>query len=148
MKIKKIAIIKDYSYIHALKATYPKLHYVEVDNAKKGFEGVASGEYDAMVVSLRLATYALHTMGLHNLHVIGKTDMSMHLAFNVKKEWAPLVGILNKAITAMPPEELQQILKRWGPEDIDTPFDMTLFFRSRFFCALSAYSPFLLELFT
>jgi|GEM_PF-212886 len=123
----KIAIIKDYSYIHALKTTYPKLHYVEVDNAKKGFEGVASGEYDAMVVSLRLATYALHTMGLHNLHVIGKTDMSMHLAFNVKKEWAPLVGILNKAITAMPPEELQQILKRWGPEDIDTPFDMTLF---------------------
>ncbi|ACZ11943.1 transporter substrate-binding domain-containing protein [Sulfurospirillum deleyianum] len=123
----KIAIIKDYSYIQGLKAAYPKLHYMEVENAKKGFEGVASGEYDAMVVSLRLATYALHTMGLHNLHVIGKTDMNMHLAFNVKKEWEPLVGILNKAIAAIPPEELQQILKRWGPEDIDTPFDMTLF---------------------
>lgn len=122
----RIAVIKDYAYVDEIKKLYPKLNFVEVTNIKQGMEGVASGQYDALLCSLTLATYSIGEMGLHNLHVVGKTDVMMELGLSVKKEWAPLVEILNKALSSITPEESQQIIKRWGPTDVEVPFDFTL----------------------
>ena len=121
-----IAVIRDYAYVDKVKQQYPTLNYREVTNAQEGMASVASGEVDAFLCSLTLATYSIGNMGLYNVHVAGKTDFSMELGLSVRKELAPLVPLLNKALTSISQEEIQQIIKRWGPTDVEPPFDFML----------------------
>jgi len=121
-----IAVIRDYAYVDEIKQQYPKLNYLEVQNVQEGMAGVASGEFDALLCSLTLATYSIGKMGLYNVHVAGKTDTVMELGLSVKKEWAPLVPILDKAIASITQEEAQEIVKHWGPTDVESPFDFML----------------------
>ncbi len=118
-----IAVVRDYAYVDKVKQQFPKLNYLEVANVHDGMESVASGEVDAFLCSLTLATYSMGNMGLYNVHVAGKTDFSMELGLSVKKEFAPLVPILNKALASITQEETQEIIKQWGPNDVEPPFD-------------------------
>jgi len=121
-----IAVVRDYAYVDQVKQQFPKLNYLEVANVHDGMASVASGEVDAFLCSLTLATYSIGNMGLYNVHVAGKTDFSMELGLSVKKEFAPLVPILNKALASITQEETQEIIKHWGPTDVEPPFDFML----------------------
>lgn len=109
----KIAVIKDYSYLNAIYAQYPNLNYKQVNHATEGLEGVASGQYDAMLCSLALATYKINELGLSNLQIVGKTDFTMHLGFTVKNEFDPLASILEKIIEAHAFGEHKDMLNKW-----------------------------------
>lgn len=122
----KIAVIKDYSYLDAIFEQHPKLNYVKVNNATEGLEGVASGQYDAMLCSLALATYKINELGLSNLQIVGKTDFTMQLSFTVKNEFAPLASILEKVIEAHAFTEHKDMLNKWEAFTLKKGVDYTL----------------------
>ncbi len=110
----KIAIIKDYGYTAQLFETYPKMHFIEVENAQEGLLGVSSGKYDAMLGSLASIQYLISKMRLDELTIVGKTSVMMEVTLFVDKEEPLLYTILNKAIHAIPIIEQQKIIDRWN----------------------------------
>lgn len=128
LKNDKIAVIKDYGYLSEIYQQYPNHHFIEVKNIDIAMGGVASGEYDAMLCSLTLATYSISNMGLYNLHIAGKTDTMMEISFNVKKEWEIFTTILNKALNSITPQESKEISEHWVSVHTQTPIDFTLIF--------------------
>jgi len=113
LKGKKVAVIRNYGYLDVIFKKYPSLNYIEVENAKEGLEGVSAGEFDAIICSLTLATYAINDLGLHNLHIAGQTDVSMELGLGIRKDWKILIGIINKVISSISQGKKQEINKKW-----------------------------------
>jgi diguanylate cyclase (GGDEF)-like protein/PAS domain S-box-containing protein len=110
---KKIAVIKDYGYTADIFATYPQIDFIEVENIQEGLEGVSSGQLDAMLATMSLASYHIAAMGLHNVRVVGKTPIIMDLTLFVAKDQPLLHSIINKALNALPENDSQQILEGW-----------------------------------
>ena len=113
LKNKKLVMIKDYGYVHKIEQKYKDIHFYKVKNIQEGLEDIATGKYDAMLVTMALGSYAIHTMQLSNLQIVGKTEFSTQVGFAVAKENAPLVGILNKAFKTIDEHTKQAILSQW-----------------------------------
>jgi len=113
LKNERIALGRRHSFLKSVFENYPNLNYREVNSIEDGLKGVASGEYEAALVTLNTGTYNIAKHGLHNLQVVGKLIFEMDLGFQVKKEYAPFVGILNKALSSITQEEHQRISNKW-----------------------------------
>ena len=127
LKNDKIAVVADYSYVNDIYEQYPNLHYVKVPNATAGLEGVASGQYDAMLCSLSLAAYKISELNLNNLQIVGKTDFVMHLGLSVKKEWEIFASILKKVLEVHSDDEHRNILNQWESLIKEQGVNYTLF---------------------
>ncbi len=110
---KKIAIIKDYGYTADIFKSYPEIDFTEVENIQEGLEGVSSGQFDAMLATMSLASYHIAAMGIHNVKVVGKTPIIMDLTLFVAKDQPVLHSIINKSLHALPENDTQQILQDW-----------------------------------
>ncbi|MDD3463599.1 MAG: transporter substrate-binding domain-containing protein [Sulfurospirillaceae bacterium] len=108
-----IAVMKEYGYLSQVYKQYPELKFVEVQNVQEAMAGVASGEYDAMLASLTLATYTIGKMGLYNVHIAGKTDTVMELGIGVRKDWEIFAKILEKGLDSITQEESKNITQSW-----------------------------------
>ncbi len=111
LQYESIAIIKGYRYIDSIRKKYPDYNFHEVENIQEGLEGVAAGEYDALLASMALSTYTIGQMQLSNVKVVGKTEFDIRLNFAVRKEFAPLVEIINKV--RIGENRGHDILKKW-----------------------------------
>jgi PAS domain S-box-containing protein len=121
LKGAKVAVLLGGGYVEELKQRYPELDYVEVENIKKGLHGVSLEDYDAFIESVGNCTYNINDQSLNNLKLNGDTDILMRLGLGVRNDWPELVGILNKAINAVPPSELNAIKAKWMKVLVETP---------------------------
>ena len=111
LQYEDIAVIKGYRYVEEIKNKYPDYNFHEVKNIQEGLEGVATGKYDAMVASMALATYTMQKLQLNNIKVVGKTKFEIKVLFAVRKEMAPLVGIINKVYIGE--KKRHELLREW-----------------------------------
>ena len=111
---KKIAIIKNYGYTSKIKKKYPDIDYLIVDNIQDGLLAVSTGEADAAFCTMALGSYTISQMGLHNIKIVGKTEFSTKLAFGIRKDYALLVSMFNKAIDNIPPQKKTCYFKPMG----------------------------------
>jgi len=123
---KKIAIIKDYGYTDAVYKRYPYIKFHEVENIQEGLNGVATGKYDAMVATMALGTYTIVQMQLHNLKVVGKTDIVMELTLFIDKNESILYSIINKAIKNIDTKQKQVISEKWVKYEYIEKTDYTI----------------------
>lgn len=113
IKNKKIAIVKDYGYTSDIFKYYPDIKFIEVENVHKGIEGVSSGQFDAMLATIALATYTISDMGVNNVKVVGKTKVVMELTLFVDKNKPILHSIINKALKSISLYDSNEISQRW-----------------------------------
>lgn len=111
LQYESIAIIKGYRYIDSIRKKYPDYSFYEVENIQEGLEGVAAGKYDALLASMALSTYTIGQMQLSNVKVVGKTEFEIKVNFAVRKEFAPLVDIINKV--HIEEKKGHELLKEW-----------------------------------
>ncbi len=123
---KKIAVIKDYGYTTDIFKTYPNIDFIEVENIQEGLQGVVKGEFDAILSTIALASYAIHTMQLNTLKVVGKTAITMHLTLFVSKDEPILYSIINKTLYAITEEQQYQIVTKWIKHNYVERIDYTL----------------------
>ena len=126
IKTKKIAIIEGYGYTSKIKEKYPNHDFYEVENIQEGLKGVSEGKYDVMLATMALGSYAIKQMQLSNMRVVGRTEFKTQIGFAVNREYAPLVGILNKIIQSISEQEKQQILSKWVTQKYVEKTDYTL----------------------
>ena len=126
IKTKKIAIIKGYGYVGKIKEKYPDHHFYEVENVQEGLASVAEGKVDAMLTTMALGSYTIKDMQLSNIRVVGRTEFKTQIGFAINREYAPLVGILNKVIQSISEQEKQETLSKWVTQKYVEKTDYTL----------------------
>jgi len=126
LKSKSIGIIRDYGYVEKIREKYPNHNYHIVDNIQEGLAAVAEGKYDAMLATMALGSYTIREMQLSNVRVVGRTEFSTQLGFAVNRDYAPLVGILNKVFKSIDEQTKQELLRRWVTQEYVEKVDYTL----------------------
>ena len=110
----EFALGNNYAETATFQRLYPDYHYRLVPSMREAVAAVASGEVDATVGNVAVVGYMIRTLGLTNLRVAGAftpEERTIHLA--VRKDWPELASILDKALDAIPPAELQDLQNRW-----------------------------------
>lgn len=123
---KKIAVINNYGYVDNLTAAYPNISFQPVATLKEGLINVSTGKSDALLATLAQASYHISALGINNVHIAGQTGFNTKLAFGVRKEFAELVPIINKALNAISPLEKKHIMDNWGKNQFAARTDYTL----------------------
>ena len=119
IKDKKIAIIKNYGYFPKVKQKYPNIKFENVETIQDGLSAVSTSKVDAFVCTSMLGSYHITKMGLSNIKIVGKTKVVTELGLGVRKDFAPLVSILNKALESITKEEQSSIFGKWISVNIE-----------------------------
>lgn len=119
---KRIGIVQGYSAFELLAERYPGIDIVEVDSVDDGLRRVDAGELYGMVDSLTTLTYAIQA-NYHALKIAGQFDELLSFRVGVRSDDPMLLGLLNKAIAAIPQSELQGMLNRHMPAPYEAPKD-------------------------
>ncbi|MCJ8322038.1 MAG: transporter substrate-binding domain-containing protein, partial [Colwellia sp.] len=123
---KKIAVIRDYGNVTAIIEAYPTISFIEVENIKAGLLDVSTGKVDILLATLAQASYNISELGINNVNIVGSTDLSTNLTFGVRKEFEPLIPLMNQALNSISQSEHQQILEAWGDEKFVARVDYAL----------------------
>ena len=123
---RKLAVIKDYGYNPAIFSAYPDIEFIEVENIKQGLTAVSTGKIDALICTLAHASFHIADEGINNVRIVGKTEFLTQLGFGVRKDYAPLVPLLNRALDSIDQSEKQRIADHWGKERFAAKTDYQL----------------------
>ena len=126
---KKIALIEDYGYVEEIKRKYPLIPFHSVPDIQTGLTNVSTGKLDALVATLSQASYHISDLGIHNVRIVGQTEFKTNLAFGVRKEFAELVPIINRAIDSISAAERQEVIDTWGREKFASRVDYSYVWR-------------------
>jgi two-component system, NarL family, sensor histidine kinase EvgS len=126
IKNRRLAVIKDYGYNPAIFRSYPAVRFFEVDSTLKGLTAVATGKVDALLCTLAQASYYIGNQGINNVRIVGKTEFMTKLGFGIRKEFAPLVPLINRALSHISESEKQKISDHWGKDRFVTKTDYQL----------------------
>ncbi|MFW5450285.1 MAG: EAL domain-containing protein [Methylophagaceae bacterium] len=114
IKNKKIALVRDYGYTRQITQAYPNIKFHWFNNVEQALAAVSSGRVDALLATLTHASYQIPKFAVPNIHIVGKTEFQIELALGVKKQYAPLIPILNRAFDSISEEKRKQIFNQWG----------------------------------
>ena len=120
----RVAVVKSYAIVGLVKNEHPDIEIHEMGSSLDGLRAVASGQVDAMVENLAVASYLIYENNLVNLTVATDSGFDMmQLAFGVRSDWPELLGLLKKAVGSLTRDEIQAIKNRWGVQrdDKQTP---------------------------
>ena len=126
IKHRRLAVIKDYGYNPAIFHRYPGVKFSEVDTIQKGLTAVSIGEIDALLCTLAYASYYIGNQGVNNVRIVGKTEFMTQLGFGVRKEFAPLVPLLDRALNSISQNDKQRINDNWGKDRFASKTDYQL----------------------
>jgi len=128
---KKFALVTGYTDTQALLERYPGLKVVPAGNVGKALEAVALGKADATVGNIAVLHYKIRELGLANLKVAAPADdQDKRVYFAVRADWPELVGILNKGLATITPEERRRVLDRWVNVEFERGLDPAAVWRT------------------
>ena len=112
---KKVASIKGYEISHWLKKNHPKIDIQEYSNLLEALRSVESGECVAMINDNPSTTYTMEKNFITTLKIntLVKHRAPIPIYMAVKKEYLPLVEILNQALLSIPQERKKEISQKW-----------------------------------
>ncbi len=111
---KKVALVKGYSSTEKVIRESENIEQYQVDTVQDGLRAVATGNADAFVGVLGVSVYQARKAGLFNLKVAAPYDKSKNgQRLAVRKDWALLATIFNKALSAMPESVHISLNRKW-----------------------------------
>jgi len=125
-----VAVVKGYSITDILAREYPELQLVLTDNTLEALQTVAVGHADAVVDTLAVGIYYIRKQNLANLKVAAPARVPpLELRFGFRKDWWPIVPIVEKALDTITPEEHTTIQQHWVNVRYDPQIDYTLLWK-------------------
>ena len=111
---RKVALMKGYAVTRRIEKENLEISRHLFDLPLQALRAVAVGEADATVLNLAVANYLIKKHNLANLIVAAPSRIDLPgLSFAVRKDWPELVGILDKALASITPEEEGAIRSKW-----------------------------------
>ena len=113
---KKFAIPKGFYFEEVLK-NYPEVKVVPVKNSADAIQAVSNGQADVLLDVMPVVNYLSQQMLITNLKPGGRLgldeDNVISASIGVRKDWTILRDILQKALSAVTENEMQEIRNRW-----------------------------------
>ncbi|MBL1274986.1 MAG: transporter substrate-binding domain-containing protein [Ectothiorhodospiraceae bacterium] len=110
---KPVAVEKSYATEDLLRRKHPGIVLRTYANTTEALYALSGGEVDAYVGNLNAASWVLDKLGMSDIKVAAPTPYNFEQRIGVRKDWPQLVGILNKAIAQVTPQQRQDIKNRW-----------------------------------
>lgn len=110
---KKVAIQQNSSHHGYLSANTP-IKPILYQTAEKALIAVSKGSVDANIGNMAAVAYLIQKNNLSNLKIAAPVSTEINsLYFVVRKDWSPLVSIINKGLASISVEEESAIRKKW-----------------------------------
>jgi two-component system sensor histidine kinase EvgS len=113
MNGKVAALPSGYVTTQYFERRYPNVAKSYTTNTEQAFLFVARGDADYTVENILAANHMILNRGFSNLKIGGVVDSVFGLRYGVRRELEPLVGILDKALAALPEGRKQELLAQW-----------------------------------
>ncbi|PID72190.1 MAG: hypothetical protein CSB34_03810 [Desulfobulbus propionicus] len=110
---KPIGIVKGYAYGEIIRAKYPDIDLVDVDNVNDGLEKVEQGRLYGFIDTLASVGYYIQRNHIGLVKISGKFQETWQLGIGTRRDEPLLQSIFNKAIATILPEDYQKILNKW-----------------------------------
>ena len=112
---KKIAVERGYVMQTQLTTTLPGIDLDVRDGTERALLSVSTKQADAYVGNLIVTSYLIERLGITNIKIACPTPFGMHSqAMATRKEWAPLISIINKGLSSMPSTEKHAIRSKYS----------------------------------
>jgi ABC-type amino acid transport substrate-binding protein len=113
LKGKRVAVVDGYGAQGLLQEGHPDLNLVPFDTTQEALDHLVRGDVKAFVGGVLTNGYYLGRLEYRQVRLAGVTPYRYDLCWAVRKDWPTLVGILNKALAAIPVSERNTIYQRW-----------------------------------
>ena len=124
---KVIVIGKSYAVASLLEEHYPNLNIKYVDTLDDALHLVETGEAFATIEILPVLSYKLNKKEHNMLKISGSIPYNYGVSMMLRKDYAPLVPIFNKAIDSIDADVREQITKKWMHIHQNTPSSKNLY---------------------
>jgi PAS domain S-box-containing protein len=129
LKGKRVASVKGAAVSEFLRANYPDIELIELENIPEALSALESQDILAYVGNILVTSHYIREGGYGNLKVAGDTPFTDDVAIGVRSDWPELVGILQKAIDAIPDAHRTETYRKWVSVTYEHGFDYTRLWR-------------------
>ena len=126
---KKIAIGNNFTAHNIIKDKYPNMNFILVDSVKEGLELVSNNKAYAFIDIQPVLFYNITKYDFTDLKISGNTGLDFSLKFMIRDDYAILEPILNKAISSISINELNEILNKWNNVQFQTSLNYEWFWQ-------------------
>ncbi|NJB67812.1 diguanylate cyclase (GGDEF)-like protein/PAS domain S-box-containing protein [Desulfobaculum xiamenense] len=121
-----IATVKGYYLQENLRRDYPDIRIAAYDSVRAALRAVSSGEAEAFVGNLAVASFIVRQEGLTNLKVACRVSNAPEaLCMGVRPDWPELAGIIDKVLEAVPMQQRTAVYDRWVALPVDSGPDLS-----------------------
>ena len=113
---KKLALVKGWNTIEAIKKINPKINIIEFDTLDKVFDSIKNNEVDATIQNTLIGNYYINKYYFDSLAqsakiILNNFDEKLYMGIN--KDLPLLDVIINKAIDKVSDKDLEILDKKW-----------------------------------
>ena len=112
---KKVAVVDGYAVNDWIPRDFPGIQLLRVKTAQEGLEALQRDEVFAYIDCLLVVGHYQAKMKVTNVKIAGETPYVNAQCMAVRKDWAPLAAILQKALDSLSETERNDIYMRWSP---------------------------------
>ena len=111
---KTLAVPRGFVVQEQLDRDYPEIRLALFDSDEKALQAVATGQADAYIGNLTVASHIIHRRGFSDLQVTAASPFGdQSLSMGNRKDWPELTSIINKALASITEEEKTAIRNKY-----------------------------------
>lgn len=123
---KKVAVVDGYAVTDWIPRDFPSVELVRVKTAEEGLKALQRGDVFAYIDNMLVVGYYMAKLKMANLKIAGETPYVNAQSMAVRLDWAPLAGILQKALDSISQTQRNDIYRKWLPIRYEHGFDYTM----------------------
>lgn len=110
---RKISQVEGFAIKGFIERDYPNVEIVSADKVVDAIRLLASGDMDAYIGSIPMASYNINSEGFSNLKVVGDTPYRGENSFGIRNDLPLLASAMQKALRSISAEEKAEISRTW-----------------------------------
>ncbi len=110
---RRLGVVTNYGIVDWLRTTHPRLTLSFVPDPETGLLDVATGRLDALIETLPVGAYYVRKDALATIKMVPKPLYVMPQYLAVPKGDKALLGILQKGLDSISPEEYETLVVHW-----------------------------------
>ncbi len=119
---KRVAVEKDYWLHERLSTDYPSIELLIVESTRQALEAVKQNRADAYIGIQSIADQLIVEHKLDQLKALPLRESvnKTELRFGIRKDWATLADLIDKALASITPAEHRSIKQRWFNDEAES----------------------------
>jgi PAS domain S-box-containing protein len=122
---KPVAVVEGYVADRWIARDFPDIQRVRVKTTKDALAMLRRGDVFACVENMLVLDYYMAKLKLTDLKISGSSPYNNSQCMAVRKDWAILAGLLDRALDSISATERQAIYRKWLPLHYQSAFDYT-----------------------